>query len=237
MYLPLMDRPLLFMGLDDATVESLLARARRRRFGNGEVVFHEGDPGASMQVIVRGHFALRVTTAQGATYMFRVFGPGDVFGRMAISPASAAVRDMTVVSLDQSETYELFRSQLDELRAAHPSVNDGLIAMAGLELRRVSERLLEALFVDADRRVRRRLLELGALYRDPETGLTVIPLSQEEVAEMAGTSRATVSRVMHEEEQRGTLSKRRRMIVLQDAEQLARWAGWPDGSMPAAFSR
>jgi CRP-like cAMP-binding protein len=179
-----------------------------------------------MQVIVRGHFALRVTTPQGNLYTFRVFGPGEAFGRIALGPIEA-VREMTVVSLDESETFELFRKQLDELRALHPSVSDALIAMAGQELHRVSERLLEALYVDADRRVRRRLLELGEQYREATDQPPSIPLTQEDIASMAGSSRATVSRVLAEEERRGTIAKRRRSIVLLDAQLLARWAAWP----------
>jgi CRP-like cAMP-binding protein len=142
---------------------------------------------------------------------------------------------MTVVSLDKSETFELFRHQLDELRAAYPSVNDALIGMAGLELRQLAERLLEALFVDADRRVRRRLIELGEQFRDAETGLTLIPLTQETIAELAGTSRATVSRVLAQEQRRGTIVKRRRTIALLDAEELSRWATWPADNLRVAL--
>jgi CRP-like cAMP-binding protein len=219
-------QPLLFAGLDRARVEAVVAAARRRTFSRGDIVFHEGDPGDSMQVIVRGHFALRVTTPQGHVFVFRVFGPGDVFGRIALGPIEA-VREMTVVCLDGGETFELFRAQLDELRAAHPSVSEALVAMAGSELRRVSERLLEALYVDADRRVRRRLLELGEQFRDDAAGVPVIPLTQEDIAAIAGTSRATVSRVLGEEQRRGTIAKRRRRIVLLDVDELARWARWP----------
>jgi CRP-like cAMP-binding protein len=219
---------LLFHGLDAAVVEEVLAGARRRTFRRGDVVFHAGDPGDSVQVIAHGHFALRLVTPRGDVCMTRVFGPGDMFGRVALGTIEA-VRDATVVSLDESETFELFRRQLDELRAAHPTVSDALIAMAGLELRRVSVLLLEALYVDADRRVRRRLLELGEQYRNG-SGISAIPLTQEDIAAIAGTSRATVSRVLTEEERRGTIAKRRRSIELLDVEELSRWARWPGGA-------
>jgi hypothetical protein len=92
--------------------------------------------------------------------------------------------------------------------------------------------LLEALSVDADRRVRRRLLELGELFREDETGLGVIPLTQEDIAELAGTSRATVSRMLTEQVRRGTVAKRRRTIALLDVDELSRWAHWPGDSQP-----
>jgi CRP/FNR family cyclic AMP-dependent transcriptional regulator len=218
-------QPLLFSGLDEAVVQDVLAGARKRTFQRGDLVFHAGDPGDSVQVIERGHFAMRLVTPRGDVCMARVFGPGDVFGRVALGPIEA-VREATMVSLDESETFELFRKQLDELRAAHPSVNDALIAIAGLELRKVSIRLLEALYVDADRRVRRRLLELAEDYRDG-SGVPAIPLTQADIAALAGTSRATVSRVLADEERRGTIAKRRRSIELLDVEELSRWARWP----------
>ena len=54
--------------------------------------------------------------------------------------------------------------------------------------------------------------------------MPVIPLTQEDIAAIAGTSRATVSRVLGEEQRRGTIAKRRRRIVLLDVDELARWA-------------
>jgi CRP/FNR family transcriptional regulator, cyclic AMP receptor protein len=226
---------LLFHGLDKAVVTEVLASARKRRFQRGDVVFHEGDPGDSVQLIESGHVALRLVTPRGDVCMARIFGPGDVFGRVALGSVEA-VREATVVSLDESATFELFRRQIDDLRAAHPSVSDALIAMAGLELRRVSMRLLEALYVDADRRVRRRLLELSEQYREAD-GVCAIPLTQEDIAAIAGTSRATVSRVLAEEERRGTIAKRRRSIELIDAEQVSRWARWPgEAEAPKALA-
>jgi CRP/FNR family cyclic AMP-dependent transcriptional regulator len=218
--------PLLFFGVDTAEVQAVLAAARTRTFERGDIVFHQGDPGDSLQVISRGHFALRIITPQGDLHISRVYGPGDVFGRLAVASIEA-VRDMTVVCMDGGATFELFRNQVDDLRSAHPSVNDALVAMAGVELRRAAQLLLEALYMDADRRVRRRLLELGEQFHDDGDTDPVIPLSQEEIAAIAGTSRATVSRVLSEEERRGTIARRRRRIVLLDVEELARWARWP----------
>ena len=224
----------MFQGLDPAVVQGVIDGARKRTFERGEVVFHEGDPGDSFQVVVRGHFACRLMTREGQDCIFRVFGPSEVFGRFSATPLKA-VRAMTIVSLDESETFELFRGQIQELRAAYPVVNDALIGMAGLEAQRLGERLLESMFVDAERRVRRRLLELGAQYRDPDTGLTVIPLTQDEIGQLAGTSRMTVSRVVADEQRHGAIATGRRTIALLDAAELSRRAGWPDDSVPAAI--
>jgi CRP-like cAMP-binding protein len=79
--------------------------------------------------------------------------------------------------------------------------------------------------VDAETRVRRRLVELGETYGQND-GATVVPLTQEDLAAMAGTSRATVNRVLRDEERRGTLELGRGRATLVDAADLARRCRW-----------
>jgi CRP-like cAMP-binding protein len=95
-------------------------------------------------------------------------------------------------------------------------VNRVLIGFLAREVRRQNQLLLEALYVPVEKRVLRRLLELAETYdgRDGE-----IPLTQEQLAELAGTSRATVNKVLREEQERGAVELRRgRTIVLQPEE-------------------
>jgi CRP-like cAMP-binding protein len=92
--------------------------------------------------------------------------------------------------------------------------------------RRTSELLVEALFVRADVRVLRRLDELAALYGARAPG-TVVPLTQDDIAGLAGTSRATVNRVLREEAARGTIELGRGKTVVLDPAALVRRAGMP----------
>jgi len=98
-----------------------------------------------------------------------------------------------------------------------------LVRLLAEQVRRGNERIVEAHYVDADTRVRRRVLELGRLYGD-DSGPVTIPLTQEDLAEMAGTSRATVNRVLREEEKRGMLELRRGKTTVLDPEALAKRA-------------
>jgi CRP-like cAMP-binding protein len=81
--------------------------------------------------------------------------------------------------------------------------------------------IVEAHFVDAETRVRRRLSELTHTY-----GSDVVPLTQEDLAAMAGTSRATVNRVLREEEKRGTVELRRGSTTVLEAGDLDRRCRW-----------
>ena len=91
------------------------------------------------------------------------------------------------------------------------------------QLRRSNARLLDAHYLDADTRVRHRLADLLEVYGGGE-GPVTIPLTQEELAEMAGTSRATVNRVLREDERKGLLELRRGKTVITQVDAYARGA-------------
>jgi CRP/FNR family cyclic AMP-dependent transcriptional regulator len=200
-------------------LQQMLTIARRRPFDRGEVVFHEGDPADSLHLIVSGRFAVRIRTPLGDTTLLAIYGPGDAFGELALV-APPSHRSATVVALEAAETRSVFREDFEALRKRHPGVDRILVSLLSDRLREMNERLLEAHYVDAETRVRRHLRQLAAVYE--RDGKSVIPLTQEEMAEIAGTSRATVNRVLREEERRGVIELKRGRTTIVDPEQLTR---------------
>jgi len=204
-----MEWPLL-AGVPTQDVDRVVAAARRRTFGKGEIVFHGGDPGDSLHLVVRGRFAVRVMTPLGDVATLGIRGPGESFGEMAlVHPESR--RSATVQALEPAETRVIAYSQVEQLR---PAVDRMLVALLAEDVRRTNELLLDALFVSAERRVLRRLLELGS----------PVMLTQEELAQLAGTSRATVNRVLRDEEKRGTVELTRGRITVVDRQTIKRTA-------------
>ena len=210
-----MEWPLL-TDLEPEHVRQLLSIARRRTFDRGEVVFHRDDPADSLHLISRGRFGARVTTPRGDSVLLEVLGPGQAFGELALLLPDAR-RSATVSALEEGETRSIVRDDFARLQESHPGVKDVLLRLLAEQLRRASDRVVEAHFVDADTRVRRRLCELAVSYDDG-----VIPLTQEDLAAMAGTSRATVNRVLRDEVKRGTVAHRRGRVTILDAEDLER---------------
>jgi CRP/FNR family transcriptional regulator, cyclic AMP receptor protein len=198
-------------------VRQLLSIARRRAFARNEVVVHRGDPADSLHLIVSGRFGVCITTPLGETALIAVRGRGDAFGELAlVSPE--AKRIATVFALEPGETRSVYRDDFVRLRREHPAVNAVLVHLLADEVRRLSERLTEAYYVDADTRVRRRLVELAGLYEG--AGPATVPLTQEALAEMAGTSRATVNRVLREEHKRGAIELARGRTTVRQVDQL-----------------
>ena len=205
----------------DEDLRQVLAVARIRRFERNEVVFHYGDPANAVHLVRKGRFAVRITTPLGDTAMLDLKGPGEVFGELALV-SEDSVRSATVRALEPAETYAIDAGDFARVRRRHPAVNEILVALLASDVRRLSERLVEALYVPAERRVLRRLRELAELYGDEATG-AVVPLPQEDIAALAGTSRATVNRVLRAEERRGTVELGRgRTVVVDPGEVLRR---------------
>jgi CRP/FNR family cyclic AMP-dependent transcriptional regulator len=139
-----------------------------------------------------------------------VLGPGQSFGELALLLPDAR-RSATVEALEAGETRSVFRDDFASLQREHPGVKDVLLRLMAEQLRRATDRLVEAHYVDAETRVRRRLVELASTY---DGG--VVPLTQEDIAAMAGTSRATVNRVLREEAKRAVVALARgRTTVLE----------------------
>ena len=208
-----MEWPLL-VGLPEGEVRRVLEVARRRTFARGEVVFHREDPADSLHLVVRGRFGARVVTPLGDTVLVDVLGPGRSFGELALLHEDAR-RSATVEALEASETRSVFRDDFAALQRDHPGVKDVLLRLLAEQLRRSTDRVVEAHFVDAETRVRRRLSELAETYEDG-----VVPLRQEDLAALAGTSRATVNRVLREEEKLGVVALARGRTTVLEREAL-----------------
>src|SRR5215216_4444484 len=146
-----MEWPLL-AGVPADHLHHVLSIARRRTFGRNEVVFHRGDPGDTLHLVVHGRFASRVATPAGDSVLIAVYGPGDTFGELALVGAGAA-RSATVGALEPAETWSILRDDFTRLLDRYPGVNSVLVAILADQVRRANERLIEAYHVDADRRV------------------------------------------------------------------------------------
>lgn len=205
----------LFSGVPAETVRAVLAISRRRTFARGEVVFHRGDPANALHLIAAGRFAVRITTPLGDTATLAVRGAGDAFGELALVAADRE-RSATIQALEPGETRSVTRDDFERIRHEHPSVDAILVAILADRVRELSELLTEAYYLSADDRVARRLEDLAVLYEGE------VPLPQEALAELAGTSRATVNRVLRGLHQRGVVTLARSRTIVNDPDKLRR---------------
>jgi len=186
------------------------------------VIFHQGDPADTLHLIAAGRASVRVTMPGGEFVVVELLGPGDAFGELAlVGPQS---RRATVVALERCETLSLGRDEFERLRTAYPGVDRFLIDLLARRVDRLNTYLLEALFVPAERRVLRRLLELCELYPADGQGI-VIPVTQETLASLAGTTRPTANQVLRRLVAIGIVTVSRSQIVVLNRAGLQERAG------------
>ena len=216
-----MDFPLLGV-LSESERRDVLTRARRRRFKRQEVIFHEGDGGDALHLVDRGHVALRIHTPLGDVATVRIIKPGDFFGELAV--VSPGPRNATAIALDPVDTLSLDRTQLDELRSDHPGIDALLVEALVSEVRRLAGQLVEAMYVPADKRVWRRLLELATTFgTNGEVELTV-PVTQDVLAQLCGCTRPTANRTLRTGEEAGVIAMGRGRIEILDVTALQKRA-------------
>lgn len=211
----------LIRGLTEHDRDELLGMGRRRRYRRDEVIFHEGDRADSVHLIERGHVASCAFVDTGETVTYRVFGPGEAFGLLALQ--SGAVRRYgTTLALDEVVTLVIDADHLRGRCLGNAAMGQILVDLLATEIRAFAAALVEALFVPVETRVLRRLTALAQLYGHGRAG-AVVPLTQESLAGLAGTSRASVSRVLRTLEDAHIVRRRRAAVVVDDPEALA-WA-------------
>jgi CRP/FNR family transcriptional regulator, cyclic AMP receptor protein len=208
----------LFDALEEPDRSALLKLARRRRFTRGEVVFHEGDPGESLHAVVKGIFVARGSSTRGHVLDVNVFRAGSVFGELALLGGSP-LRNATLIALEPGETLSVGRKDFDELRRRSARVDDFLVSVLAERNRALTTLVVELMFTPADQRVLRRLL-LYAELTGASTDGGSITISQEELAAMAGTTRATVNRALRRVERDGLIELSRGHVRLLDVGSL-----------------
>jgi CRP-like cAMP-binding protein len=217
MHWPMIDR------LAPPDREALLARCRRHGHSPDEVLFTEGSPADSLHLVLSGRVTVSVSTPAGDSATLAVLGPGATFGEVALV-SEPRQRSATVTAFDRCETLSLSRRDFEQVRRSHPGVDDFLLDLLARQVRRLTEQLTEALYLPVEQRVLRRLVELARTFSGGAAGIRV-PITQEALATMAGTSRVTVNQVLQRVRAEGAVTLGRGRITVLDLPALEVAAG------------
>jgi CRP-like cAMP-binding protein len=204
--------------LTESDRHELLARAQRRRFARNEILFHEGDPGDSLHLVSQGHVALRIHTPFGDVATMRIVRPGEFFGELAV--VLPGPRNATAAALDFVETIVIDRELLPNLRAEHRQIEGFIVEALAIEVRRLAQQVVEAMYVPVDKRLWRRLEEMTAVFGADGQRATSLPITQELLAQLSGCTRSTANRVLRAGEHAGVVEIRRGQIQILDLDAL-----------------
>lgn len=210
-----------FGGLDPVALERVASGMRSRRFRRGEVIFHVGDPGDALFVIVSGDVKISLPSETGDEAILATIGPGGVFGELAL--LDGAPRSASATALSVTETVVLPRDRFRELIATEAGVRDALLASIAGELRRLTTHVEELHFLDITGRLAARLVRLAQEGGTPtEDGAIRLRanLTQADLAAMVGCTRQSVNKLLGQFTDDGYLRQDRDGIVVTDLKGL-----------------
>jgi CRP/FNR family transcriptional regulator, cyclic AMP receptor protein len=214
-----------FSGLDAESLESVGRGMRARRFRRGEVIFHLGDPGDALFIVMTGAIKIMIPSDAGEEAILATLRSGDVFGELAV--LDGAPRSATATALEPSETLVLPRAQFRELLDKEPAIRDALLASLAGELRRLTNHVEELHFLDITGRLASRLTRLASESGTKQADGTVrlgSPLTQGDLAAMIGCTRQSVNKLLGMFTDDGLIRLERESIVILDLDGLARAA-------------
>ncbi len=205
----------LFSELTDQELSLLAASGSRQKFPDKNVIFQEGDSGEVLFIILSGKVKVLLTGKNGQEFILSHLGPGNFFGEMAI--LESAPRSASVITVEPSEFFLLGQKELTELLKHHPDIAMKILKNLSQRLRKVSEQVRSLVMFDMYGRVGRCLLNLAEFQDGVEThGQLLISNrpSFQELANMVGCSRETLSRTLKALKENGSLTVTRNTIYI-----------------------
>jgi CRP/FNR family cyclic AMP-dependent transcriptional regulator len=199
-----------------------------REFEPGEVVFREGDASDTCYVVRDGRARALRTHTDGRTLTLATFGPGDIFGELALFEDER--RSATIEAIEQTGTVAVLGPDMRRLMAEHAEISSRLVIALGRRLRETNERLARQSFQTVQSRVAVVLSQLvdqqapehdGAL--DGEPGGVLVKATQADLAQLAGSSRESASRFLAVLERAGVISQGRGRLIVHDADALKQY--------------
>jgi CRP/FNR family transcriptional regulator, cyclic AMP receptor protein len=205
----------LFADLEQEELENFSHVAVPRSFPAATRVFHEGDHSDACYIVRSGSFRVTREHSDGRAITLATLGPGDIFGELAM--LDGEVRSASVEALGDGELLALPAGEVRALLARHPEITVKLVAALVRRLRAANERISRQSFQTVPSRVAGVLSQLVAeeAPRIAAGGEITIRMNQSDLAQLAGTSRESVSRFLADLERAGiVLPGRGRVTVL-----------------------
>ncbi|MDX6622504.1 MAG: family transcriptional regulator, cyclic receptor protein [Solirubrobacterales bacterium] len=204
----------LFADLEEGELERFSHVAVPRTFPAGTRVFHEGDSSDACYIVKEGSFRVTREHSDGRAITLATLGPGEIFGELAMLDGDS--RSASAEALSDGELLALPANDVRSLLARHPEIALKLVAGLVRRLRAANVRLTKQSFQTVPSRVAGILSQLSREQGNGSGGEVTIRMNQTDLAQLAGTSRESVSRFLAELERAGVVrSGRGRVTVLE----------------------
>jgi len=215
----LLRRVPLFQNAPERALDIAAAAVRKRVYEPNTTVFQEGDKGEALYILESGLVKLSKVDLGGHEKTLAILQTPAYFGEMALLGEST--RSATAVTLGVVNAYLLFNDDFRKLIADYPTISLNLNATLAERLRGMDDESQILSYKDAQGRVAYVLLRLyqgGVVEHDNERAL--VRLTHQELANLAGTSRETVTRALKALESEGVIETRPKEVFITDPQGL-----------------
>ncbi|HEX5828708.1 MAG TPA: Crp/Fnr family transcriptional regulator [Candidatus Limnocylindrales bacterium] len=214
----------LFRDLRPDELAMLLGSVRTRRYRRGEVIFHQGDPGDALHIILSGRVKISSPSDTGVEAILATLRAGEFFGSLAL--LDGAPRSASATAVEATETLILPRDRFRQLVNDVPSIRDHVFAELAGELRRLTLHVEELHFLDIAGRLAARLARLAEEQGQADGAEIRLagPITQGELAAMVGSTRQSVNKLLGFFVDDGLIRMERDAIVIVDLAGLHRAA-------------
>ena len=226
----------LFQRLPPEALTKLELRCRARKFPRGSPIYLPADEADGALLLTSGRAKICSFSIDGKQAILALIEPGELFGELAV--LGQDVREEYAEAAEKSSVLLIPADAIQTLMTDYPDVSIGITKLFGFRRRRVERRLKYLLFRSNRQRLIHLLLELTEQYGRPTAaGVDLgIKLSHQELANIIGSTRETVTVVLGELQAEGSLEVGRRKIVIRDLEGLAKSVQVPTPSLPGSDS-
>jgi len=192
----LIKRVPLFSKLNDSELEQIVSQCVRRECDKDKVLFVEEEVGQTLFIILRGNVKVARTSDEGKEVILTILKAGDFFGELSLLDGKG--RSATVISMDDSELLTLRRSEFLLIIEKFPHIAIELLKVLADRIRKCDVQIENLTLQDAVGRVGATLIHVAEQTGYKRGKSMIIPKLpvQQDLANMAGTARETISRVM-----------------------------------------
>ncbi len=215
----------LFGGLSEAELSELLQVTRTRALKARQELFHKGDEGSEVYLVVRGKLKALTTSDEGDDVVFSILGPGELFGEIAF--LGSPERTATVSALTECELLGIDRRDFLAYLKSRPEASIKLLSVLANRLKRVSELVEDTLFLNLPVRLAKKLVHYASIYGTEKDGVVRIGLrlSQEEWGDLVGATRESINKQMRAWTEEGIIGFEQGYVHIRQPEALEALAG------------
>jgi CRP-like cAMP-binding protein len=214
----------IFVGLPVPVLKTVAAAARPRRVPHGTRIFNQGDEGVRAHAVIEGGVRISQTGSDGAQVVVRFICPGEMFGTVALFTDRCYPADATAMG----ETVEASWSELEllNLMTRYPQIAINAVRIIGQRLQEMQNRVRELATQRAERRIAHTLVRLAQRSGHGTATGTVIPfpLRRKDIADVAGTTLHTASRILSGWEKAGLMASQHHRLTIRNPSELLRIA-------------